>query len=48
MTFTVLDTGPAMSEILHADEQHRADLLRTMLEPVAGMYRFFPRRPVSA
>lgn len=45
MTFTVLDTGPAMREILHADEQHRADLLHTMLEPSAGMYRFFPGEP---
>ncbi|BBG04731.1 MULTISPECIES: DUF2268 domain-containing protein [Pseudonocardia] len=45
MTFTVLDTGPAMREILHAAEQDRADLLRTALEPAAGLYRFYPGEP---
>ncbi|WP_226367663.1 DUF2268 domain-containing protein [Pseudonocardia sp. ICBG162] len=45
MTFTVLDTGPAMRHVLHAAEQNRAELLRTMLEPASGMYRFFPGEP---
>ena len=45
MTFTVLDTGPAMREILHAAEPDRAGLLRKALEPAAGMYRFFPGEP---
>ncbi|WP_181784018.1 DUF2268 domain-containing protein [Pseudonocardia pini] len=45
MTFTVLDTGPAMREILHADAQDRAHLLRAMVEPAAGMYRYFPGEP---
>lgn len=45
MTFTVLDTGPAMRKILQAAEQDRAELLRSALEPAAGMYRFFPGEP---
>ncbi|MEV7008124.1 DUF2268 domain-containing putative Zn-dependent protease [Streptosporangium sp. NPDC051022] len=42
MTITVLDTYSAMRRILLAPAADRADLLRSMLEPVAGMYRYFP------
>ncbi|WP_309115445.1 DUF2268 domain-containing putative Zn-dependent protease [Saccharothrix sp.] len=42
MTITVLDTYPAMREILHAPREQRAALLKDMLEPAAGMYRYFP------
>jgi len=39
---TVLDTYPAMRAILLAAPADRPELLRTMLEPAAGMYRYFP------
>jgi uncharacterized protein YjaZ len=42
MTITVLDTYPAMREILRAPDADRPALLQTMLEPAAGMYRYFP------
>ncbi|WP_027945773.1 DUF2268 domain-containing protein [Amycolatopsis taiwanensis] len=42
MTITVLDTYPAMREILRAPQAGRSALLRAMLEPAAGMYRYFP------
>ncbi|MBF6338927.1 peptidase [Nocardia abscessus] len=42
MTITVLDTYSAMKEILRAPAADRAALLHTMLEPVTGMYRYFP------
>lgn len=42
MTITVLDTYPAMREILRAPEADRPELLRAMLEPARGMYRYFP------
>ncbi|HEY3479858.1 MAG TPA: DUF2268 domain-containing putative Zn-dependent protease, partial [Streptomyces sp.] len=42
MTITVLDTYPAMREILRAPVAGRPELLRTMLRPAAGMYRYFP------
>lgn len=45
MTITVLDTYPAMREILRAPRSDRPDLLRAMLEPAAGMYRYFPGEP---
>lgn len=45
MTFTVLNTGPAMREILQAAEPDRAELLRRALEPAAGMYSFSPGEP---
>lgn len=45
MTFTVLNTGPAMREILRAAEPDRAELLRRALEPAAGMYSFSPGEP---
>lgn len=42
MTITILDTYPAMREALHAPPSGRPDLVRAMLEPAAGMYRYFP------
>ncbi|KAA5832799.1 peptidase [Saccharopolyspora hirsuta] len=42
MTFTVLDTYTAMREILRAPAADRPSLLKAMLEPAAGMYRYFP------
>jgi uncharacterized protein YjaZ len=42
MAITVLDTCPAMREILRAPLADRAALLQAMLEPAAGMYRYFP------
>ncbi|MDQ0381625.1 DUF2268 domain-containing putative Zn-dependent protease [Amycolatopsis thermophila] len=42
MTITVLDTCPAMRDILRAPPADRAALLRAMLAPAAGMYRYFP------
>ncbi|XVV00265.1 DUF2268 domain-containing protein [Actinosynnema sp. CA-248983] len=42
MTVTVLDTYPAMREILNAPRERRTSLLKDMLEPAAGMYRYFP------
>ena len=42
MTITVLDTYPAIREILRAPLADRPELLRAMLAPVAGMYRYFP------
>ncbi|MCR6487538.1 DUF2268 domain-containing protein [Amycolatopsis sp. OK19-0408] len=45
MTITVLDTLPAMREILRAPAADRPELLRAMLRPAAGMYRYFPGEP---
>ncbi|MEU4805434.1 DUF2268 domain-containing putative Zn-dependent protease [Actinosynnema sp. NPDC023587] len=42
MTITVLDTCPAIREILRAAPADRPGLLRAVLEPAAGMYRYFP------
>ncbi|WP_280242702.1 DUF2268 domain-containing protein [Nocardia abscessus] len=42
MTITVLDTYSAMQEILRAPAADRTALLHTMLEPMKGMYRYFP------
>ncbi|MBP2471320.1 uncharacterized protein YjaZ [Crossiella equi] len=42
MTITVLDTYPAMRGILRAPLAERTELLRAMLEPAKGMYRYFP------
>ncbi|WP_103352341.1 DUF2268 domain-containing protein [Amycolatopsis sp. CA-128772] len=44
MTITVLDTYPAMQAILQAPTG-RPELLREMLQPAAGMYRYFPGEP---
>lgn len=45
MTITVLDTYPAMREILRAPTADRPELLRAMLRPAAGLYRYFPGEP---
>ncbi|MFE7799803.1 DUF2268 domain-containing protein [Nocardia sp. NPDC057440] len=42
MTITVLDTYSAMKQILRATGPDRVALLRSMLEPVTDMYRYFP------
>ncbi|MEU6431832.1 DUF2268 domain-containing putative Zn-dependent protease [Microbispora sp. NPDC046973] len=42
MSITVLDTYSAMRRILLAPVADRADLLRSMLEPIRGMYRHHP------
>lgn len=42
MTIEVLDTYAAMREILAAPQPDRPDLLRKMIEPAKGMYRYFP------
>jgi uncharacterized protein YjaZ len=42
MTITVLDTYSAMGQILRAPVADRVGMLRWMLEPVRGMYRYFP------
>ncbi|EMD28195.1 DUF2268 domain-containing protein [Amycolatopsis azurea] len=42
MTIKVLDTYPAMREILRAPLADRAALFKAMAEPAAGMYRYFP------
>ncbi|MFI6509937.1 DUF2268 domain-containing protein [Streptosporangium sp. NPDC050855] len=42
MTITVLDTYSAMKRILRAPAADRVALLCSMLEPVRGMYRYFP------
>ncbi len=42
MTIKVLDTYPAMRGILRAPQADRAALLKAMVEPAAGMYRYFP------
>jgi uncharacterized protein YjaZ len=42
VTITVLDTYSAMKQILRAPAADRVDLLRSMLEPVSGMFRYFP------
>ncbi|MEI5011457.1 DUF2268 domain-containing putative Zn-dependent protease [Streptomyces sp. PmtA] len=42
MSITVLDTYSAMRRILLAPVADRVDLLRSMLEPTRGMYRYHP------
>lgn len=42
MTITVLDTYSAMRRILRAPASDRVAMLHSMLEPVSGMYRYFP------
>ncbi|MEZ7124603.1 hypothetical protein ACBR40_04625 [Nonomuraea sp. AD125B] len=42
MSITVLDTCSAMRRILQAPAADRADLLRSMLEPIRGLYRYHP------
>ena len=42
MTITVLDTSAGMDAVLGSGEAVRADTLREMLTPMAGMFRYFP------
>lgn len=42
MTITVLDTYTGMARVLRAPVAERPALLHTMLEPIAGMYRYAP------
>lgn len=42
MTITVLETDVTMRRILLAPNADRAALLQAMLEPMSGMYRYFP------
>src|SRR4051794_8056772 len=42
MPITVPDTCSAIRRILLAPVPDRVDLLRSMLEPARGMYRYFP------
>jgi uncharacterized protein YjaZ len=42
VTITVLDTYSAMKRILRAPATDRAEMMRSMLEPVTGMFRYFP------
>ncbi|NEW44102.1 DUF2268 domain-containing protein [Nocardia cyriacigeorgica] len=42
MTITVLDSYSAMKQILRAPAADREGMLRSMLDPMAGMYRHFP------
>jgi uncharacterized protein YjaZ len=42
MTITVLDTSAGMAAVLAAPEADRPEVLRGMLAPMAGMYRYFP------
>jgi len=42
VTITVLDTYSAIREVLRSPLGERPAQLRAMLEPVAGMYRYFP------
>lgn len=42
MTVTVLDTAAGMRRVLDAPAGRRADVLREVLAPAAGMYRWFP------
>lgn len=42
MTITVLDTATGMDAALHAAPGERAEVLRAMLAPMEGMFRYFP------
>lgn len=42
MTITVLDTAAGMDAVLGADPRDRNEVLRAMLAPMAGMFRYFP------
>ncbi|WP_212754657.1 DUF2268 domain-containing protein [Nakamurella aerolata] len=42
MNLTVIDSGPAMLNILDAPAAERPELLRELWQPMAGMYRYFP------
>ncbi|WP_215774776.1 hypothetical protein [Rathayibacter toxicus] len=40
MTISVIDTASGMSQVLAANAKDRADLIRDMWAPMAGMYHF--------
>lgn len=42
MTISVIDSAAGMSRVLTADAKDRADLIRGMWAPMAGMYHFIP------
>ncbi|WP_051703357.1 TipAS antibiotic-recognition domain-containing protein [Streptomyces sp. NRRL F-5630] len=42
MTISIIDSASCMSRVLAADTDDRADLLRDMWAPMAGMYHFIP------
>ncbi|MEE2057326.1 DUF2268 domain-containing protein [Rhodococcus artemisiae] len=42
MTITVLDTATEMNAVLTADEPARPDLVRVLLSPMEGMFRYLP------
>ena len=42
MTIAVIDSFSAMNRVLTADATERADLIRDMWAPMAGMYHFIP------
>ncbi|WP_253779210.1 DUF2268 domain-containing protein [Goodfellowiella coeruleoviolacea] len=42
MAITVVDTLSGMRRVLRAPVEERGDALRSMLEPISGMYRYFP------
>ncbi len=42
MSIDVIDSATAMAQILDAPEDQRADLVRSMWEPMADMYRYRP------
>ncbi len=42
MTITVLDTAAGMDAVLSAEERDRPEVLRDMLAPMKGMFRYFP------
>jgi len=42
MTISLIDTASAMARVLDADPDVRADLVREMWAPMAGMYHFIP------
>ena len=42
MTISVIDSASGMNRILTADAKDRADLIRDMWAPMAGMYHFIP------
>lgn len=42
MTISLIDSATGMRRIVNADPQHRADLVRQLWEPMAGMYHFIP------
>lgn len=42
MTITVLDTATGMNTVLTADEPERPELVRALLRPMEGMFRYYP------